>query len=104
MINIEDTDLAKALAMLAAKAPQVAAAIIREDLGIDQVDALLAILAETERFVRDLRLRWFGREIEDSDDSRSLPAADTLNGSGADDTSTDPTNAVQISRADVRPA
>lgn len=60
MIGLEDTDVAKALAMLAAKAPQVSAAIVREDLTVEQVDALLAILAETARHIQELRSRWFG--------------------------------------------
>ncbi|HVK23586.1 MAG TPA: hypothetical protein VM677_19715 [Actinokineospora sp.] len=60
MIGLEDTDLAKALAMLAAKLPEVSAAIVCEDLDIKQLDALLAILADTTHCVRDLRCRWFG--------------------------------------------
>ncbi|WP_436501483.1 hypothetical protein [Actinokineospora sp. HUAS TT18] len=69
MIRLEDTDIAKALAMLAAKAPLVSAAIIREDLAVEQVDALLTILANTTDCVRELRFRWFGVEIEDLGDS-----------------------------------
>ncbi|CRK58706.1 hypothetical protein [Alloactinosynnema sp. L-07] len=67
MIRIEDTDIAKALAMLAAKAPQVSAAIIREDLAVEQIDALLTILTDTTGYVRELRFRWFG--VEDLGDS-----------------------------------
>ncbi|CRK61395.1 hypothetical protein [Alloactinosynnema sp. L-07] len=64
MIGLEDTDVATALAMLAAKAPQVSAAIVREDLTVEQVDALLAILTHTRHHMRELRFRWFGVLVE----------------------------------------
>lgn len=67
MIGLEDTDVAKALAMLAAKAPQVSAAIVREDLTVEQVDALLAILAEAARHIQALRSRWFGAVVGTGD-------------------------------------
>lgn len=59
MIGLEDTDVAKVLAALGAKAPKVAAAIVREDLTVEQVDALLTILGDTAHHVRELRFRWF---------------------------------------------
>lgn len=59
MNGLEDTDVAKARSMLAAKAPRVAAAIVREDLTVEQVDALLVILADTAYHLRELRSRWF---------------------------------------------
>ncbi|MGH3861037.1 hypothetical protein [Actinokineospora sp.] len=59
MIGLEDTDVAKVLAALGAKAPKVAAAIVREDLTVEQVDALLTILADTAYHLYELRLRWF---------------------------------------------
>lgn len=64
MIGLEDTDVAAVLAALGAKAPKVAAAIVREDLTVDQVDALLTILADTSHHVRELRFRWFDGVIE----------------------------------------
>jgi hypothetical protein len=73
VIGLEDTDVAKALAMLAAKAPRISAAIIREDLDVEQVDALLTILVDTANHVRELRVRWFGSTVEIDDRSGLTP-------------------------------
>ncbi|CRK61808.1 hypothetical protein [Alloactinosynnema sp. L-07] len=67
MIGLEETDVAKVLAALGAKLPHVAAAIVREDLDVEQVDALLVILDGTTHHVRELRFRWFGTVVGEDD-------------------------------------